>query len=97
MRLDNLVVGLITEPAPEKPASREESFSANPLFGEPFASDKPLSCKSHLVTAPMESSIDFRISASATVYDNGHQIADVALLLGNILIARRALPLQTQP
>jgi hypothetical protein len=81
MRLDNLVVGLITEPAPEKPASREESFSANRLFGEPFASAKPLSCKSHLVTAP-NGSIGFRISASAMVYDNAHQIVDVALLFG---------------
>jgi hypothetical protein len=97
MRLDNLVVGLITEPAPEKPASREESFSANRLFGEPFASDKPLSCKSHLVTAPMESSIGFRISASATVYDNATKSRMLRYFSGNILIARKALPSQTQP
>jgi hypothetical protein len=36
------------------------------MCGETFASDKPFFRKSHLVTVPMESSIGFRISASAT-------------------------------
>jgi hypothetical protein len=72
--LDNFFGGLLTERAPEKPSSREESFSAKRLCGEP----SPPTSLFFAMFLEFRS-VDLR-GQNSGVYYKDHSIMDVALI-----------------